>query len=128
MEIIRYNKDYETLLFDLLEDEGDDWSEYHGVQGKENYIKALDSSITYIACADGIVCGYVRCREDNGFGVYVYDLLVKKAYRGNWIGKTLIDRVCRDFHNQTVYVNSDADPYYEKLGYSKEGSIFKAKL
>jgi ribosomal protein S18 acetylase RimI-like enzyme len=124
MEIRKYNKADEKILFDLLIDEGDEWIDYHGPKGRSQYIKAIESSVTYIACHENIVWGYVRCREDDGFGVYIFDLLVRKSYRGNQFGKRLMDRVCEDFPNQQVYVMSDVDPYYEKLGYPKEGSIF----
>jgi GNAT superfamily N-acetyltransferase len=127
MEIRQYIKADESLLFDLLIDEGDEWRDYHGVVDRDKYIKALESSITYIACDETLVCGYARCREDDGFGVYVYDLLVRKTHRGRQIGKSLMERVCQDFPDQPVYVMSDADPYYEKLGYRRKGSIFEVK-
>ena len=127
MEIKRYGKADEAQLFEMLADEGYDWSDYHGPSGKSKYIKALESSITYIAYDKTTACGYVRCREDDGFGVYVYDLLVKKPYRGRQLGKSLMERVCQDFPGQTVYVMSDVDTYYEKLGYRREGSIFVVK-
>lgn len=125
MKIRRYRKADEPLLFDLLIDEGDDWRDYHGPGGRSKYIKALKSSVTYIAYDENLVCGFVRCREDDGFGVYIYDLLVRKSYRGRHIGKSLMERVCQDFPDQPVYVMSDVDPYYEKLGYRREGSIFE---
>ena len=128
MKIKKYSKADETLLFDLLIDEGDEWSDYHGEAGRDKYIKALESSITYIACDENLMCGYARCREDDGFGVYVYDLLVRKTHRGRQIGKSLMERVCQNFPDQPVYVMSDVDPYYEKLGYCREGSIFEAKI
>ncbi len=127
MEIKKYRKADEPLLFDLLMDEGDEWIDYHGKTGWDKYIKALETSITYIACDESLVCGYVRCREDDGFGAYIYDLLVRKTHRGKQIGKTLLERVCQDFPDQPVYVMSDVDPYYEKLGYRREGSIFEVK-
>ncbi len=127
MEIKKYSKADESLLFDLLVDEGDEWSDYHGVAGRDKYIKALESGITYIACDEALVCGYARCREDDGFGVYVYDLLVRKSYRGRRLGKSLMEQVLKDFPNQPVYVMSDVDPYYEKLGYRREGSIFEVE-
>ncbi len=127
MEIRQYSKADETLLFDLLIDEGDDWIDYHGLVGRSKYVKALESSITYIAFDKNIVCGYARCREDNGFGVYIYDLLVKKTHRGMQIGKTLIECVFKDFPHQPIYVMSDVDAYYEKLGYRRAGSIFEVK-
>ncbi|MGB4303191.1 MAG: GNAT family N-acetyltransferase [Syntrophomonadaceae bacterium] len=127
MEIRQYSKADENLLFDLLIDEGDDWIDYHGPVGRSKYIKALESSITYIVYDENLVCGYARCREDDGFGVYIYDLLVRKTHRGKRIGKALMERVLKDFPNQPIYVMSDVDPYYEKLGYRKVGSIFEVR-
>jgi ribosomal protein S18 acetylase RimI-like enzyme len=127
LEIRKYSKADESLLFDLLIAEGDEWSDYYGVAGRAKYIKALESSITYVAWDGTLVCGYVRCREDDGFGVYIYDLLVRKTHRGRQIGKSLIEWVCQNFQDQPVYVMSDVDRYYEKLGYRREGSIFEVK-
>ena len=127
MEIKRYSKTDESLLFDLLVDEGDNWSDYHRPAGRGKYIKTLESSITYIACTDTLVSGYVRCREDDGFGVYVYDLLVRKTHRGKQIGKILIERVCKDFPNQPVYVMSDVDPYYENLDIVERDQYLRLK-
>lgn len=127
MEIKRYCKADESQLFEMLKEEGDDWSDYHGAEGYNKYLNALGSSITYVAYDNSILCGYVRCREDDGFGVYVYDLLVRKSYRGKQIGKMLMEQVCKEFLDQPVYVMSGVDPYYEKLGYRKEGSIFEVK-
>ena len=45
----------------------------------------------------------------------------------NAIGKKLMERTSSEFPNTDVYVLSDVDPYYTKLGYQKEGSIFKVK-
>jgi len=112
------------LLFQMFEDEGPDWAEYYQDSTRRKYEQALEHSITYLAFADDKLCGYVRCREDDGFGVYIYDLLVAKAFRGHAIGSRLMAQVRADFPEQTVYVMSDVDEYYEKLGYKREGSIF----
>jgi len=63
--------------------------------------------------------------EDNGFGVYIYDLLVRKLYRGGQIGKALIEQFQHDFPEQSIYIMSDVDIYYEKLGYRRIGSVFQ---
>lgn len=124
MEIKRYVAADEPFLFELLEDEGEEWRDYHSSSGREKYVKALKSSVTYLAWDGPLVCGYVRCRDDDGFGVYIYDLLVRKSRRGKNIGKMLMERVHKDFPGQPVYVMSDVDAYYEKLGYERVGSIF----
>ena len=128
MLIKRYSKTDESHLFDMLKEEGDGWSDYHGEAGYSKYVNALESSITYVVYDNYILCGYARCRGDEGFGVYVYDLLVRKSCRGKQFGRMLMEQVCKDFSDQPVYVMSDVDPYYEKLGYRREGSIFEVKL
>ncbi|OPZ62980.1 MAG: Acetyltransferase (GNAT) family protein [Firmicutes bacterium ADurb.Bin506] len=127
MVVRRYSRADEELLFDMLKDEGDDWLEYHGAEGRERYERALESSVTYVVFDGSILCGYARCREDDGFGVYVYDLLVRRSYRGRQLGRMLMERVAADFADQTTYVMSDVDPYYEQLGYQRVGSIFEVK-
>lgn len=110
-------------LFEMIQEEG--WCDYYNEIGYGKYLKALESSITYVAYCEDTICGYIRCREDDGFGVYVYDLLVRKNFRGRGIGRQLITKIHTIYTDQPLYIMSDVDKYYEKLGYSKEGSIFK---
>ena len=124
LDVRRYEPADEAALFALLEAEGDDWAEYHGPAGRERYAAALRGGPTYLIWDGAVVCGYARCREDDGFGVYVYDLLVHHSYRGLGLGRALMERVCADAGDQTVYVMSDVDAYYEKLGYQRAGTIF----
>jgi len=124
MGIRRYAPKDADQLFALIEREGEDWKDYWQGAGKAKYQKALDSSIVYLVLEGETLCGYARCRDDDGFGVYVYDLLVDKKHRGKEYGRLLMERVCKDFPNDTVYVMSDVNPYYEKLGYKKAGTIF----
>ncbi|MDL2324213.1 GNAT family N-acetyltransferase [Ruminococcaceae bacterium OttesenSCG-928-A16] len=124
MEIHRYTQEDEAALFGLMQREGEEWSEYH-TRKKAMYAKALANSITYVAYKNDVLCGYCRCRNDDGFGVYIYDLLVDKKARGKRLGHALMTRVCADFPQDTVYVMSDVDEYYQKQGYQREGSIFK---
>lgn len=127
MIIKRFSIEDEKPLFDMLKEEGDDWSDYYGEKGYAKYLKALESSVTYLIYNECELCGYARCHKDDGFGIYVYDLLVKKTHRGKQYGKMLMEQACKDFPDQTVYVMSDVDAYYEKLGFRKEGSIFEVK-
>lgn len=126
--IKRYKIEYECQLFALIEREGKGWKDYWLGVGREKYKKALSSSITYLIFENDELCGFARCRNDDGFGIYVYDLLVDKNYRGEEYGRMLMEQACLEFPNDTVYVMSDIDPYYEKLGYEAEGTIYIVKV
>lgn len=84
--------------------------------------------MTRVALVDGQLAGYVRALDDQGFYVYVCDLLVDPAYRGLKLGQRLMNALVIDYPQHTVYVMSDADPYYEKAGYLKVESVFEIPL
>lgn len=128
MKIRPYSNEDEEQLFAMMIEEGPDWECYYGEKGKEKYIRALASSLTYVFYQENNLCGYVRCRDDDGFGVYIYDLLVRKSCRGQSIGQKLMEFVCAEFPEDRVYVMSDVDEYYRKLGLRREGSIFEVKI
>lgn len=127
MEIRKYNesKDFEKMV--LLFESEEDWNCYSGKDSIGRYKEALRKSISYVAYSDDKLAGYSRSIDDFGFYIYVCDLLVNKDFRGNSIGKQLMECLLKDFPNQEVYVMSDVDLYYKKLGYEIEGSIFKVK-
>jgi GNAT superfamily N-acetyltransferase len=62
-----------------------------------------------------------------GFYIYVCDLLVTAKYRGRDIGRKLMEQLTTDYPNQTVFVMSDVDEYYQKLGYPIIGSILEVR-
>ncbi len=125
LEIVPYEREQEAALNALLKSEGEEWACYWEPPHWEKYRHALAHSVVFVAREAGDLCGYVRAREDDGFGVYVYDLLVRRDKRGKACGRLLMERVRRNFPGQTVYVMSGVDGYYEKLGYRREGSIFE---
>lgn len=86
IRIVEYKSDYDDQLFSLLENEGLEWEDYWKGSGKSKYKKALSSSISYLLYKEDALYGYIRCRNDDGFGVYVYDLLIDREYRGNGYG------------------------------------------
>lgn len=115
-------KEYDELL-KIIKSEGEEWKDYFNPE----YQAVLEQSITYVAYIDKKLVGYSRSIDDFGLYIWVIDLLVDKKYRGNSIGKELMECLLADFPNQDVFVMSDVDGYYEKLGYKKEGSIFKVE-
>lgn len=126
MEIRRYQKDLdEDGLMDMIRAEGEDWACYWEDEANEKYRLSLENSITYVAYEDGEICGYSRSIVDNGFYIYVCDLLVRESSRGKGIGRILMESIYREYSQMTVYVMSDVDGYYNALGYRREGSVFE---
>ncbi len=126
MKIRTYNPetDFEGII-SLMKAEGEEWSCYCSKENAEKYKLALAGSITYVAIEHNIIIGFSRSFKDFDFYMYISDLLVHKEFRGRDIGKELIGKVCDDFPNNTIFVMSDVDEYYKKLGFRYEGSIFE---
>ena len=62
---------------------------------------------------------------DDDFAIYISELFVVPEMSNRKIGRTLISKLRSDFSYLTVYALSDEDAYYEKLGYTKVGSVFE---
>ncbi len=127
MQILEYKKerDEEKLMQMINDEDGWDYAEDDKI---EKYKKALQESISYVAYEKDELCGFSRSMDDAELYIFVLDLLVKPIRRGKDIGKLLMEQLCIDYPDRTVFVLSDVDPYYEKLGYQKEGSIFQVKV
>ncbi len=124
LTIRKYHPKQDYLpLRELIQSEGEEWNDCL----TPNYRKALDQSITYVALVGPELCGYSRSIKDADLFIIIMDLLVHKDHRGNAIGKKLMECITIEFPQTEVYVLSDVDPYYTRLGYQKEGSIFKVK-
>ncbi len=127
MEIREYTDTDQDALFNLMQDEGEEWTYCQG-SNRQKYAMAMNHSIAYVLMDGDKLCGYVRCKDDDGFGIYILDLLVDRKYRGNGYGRQLMKTICDLYPEDIVYVTSDVDVYYEKLGCVKEGTVFIVKL
>lgn len=125
-EIFRYKTEDEDGLLDLLKREND-WDEYTAPHFVEVFRKSLMDGETFV-CKNGTqYCGYLRAITD-GLGLYVSELYVAPSWRNRGIGRRLLEALKRESGERDVYVLSDEDAYYEKLGYRKIGSIFEVSL
>ncbi|NLN88015.1 MAG: GNAT family N-acetyltransferase [Syntrophomonadaceae bacterium] len=124
--IRRYIKEIDQeKVMQMLAEQSQEWECYSAAVVSGKYQTALESSITYVAYEGDFLCGYSRSLDDCGFYIYVCDLLVRPECRGRNIGRGLLQCVSIDYPGRTVYVMSDEDGYYQKLGFRKEGSVFE---
>lgn len=125
-EIVKYTEMYEDEVMDVIRREGEDWKVYWEEPNASKYRKCLRQSVTYVALADGKVCGYSRSLPDALF-IYVCDLLVNKEFRGNGLGEKLMRCLQQDYPDLPVYIMSGNDEYYKTISCVKEGSIYALK-
>jgi len=121
--IMKYQREYEVELIALLKNEPD-WSSFVSEGAIDRFKEVLLEGETYLCESQGNICGYIRALVD-GFGIYVSELYVAPRCRGNGFGAELLGKIKQAHPNQDVYVFSDEDLYYEKLGYKRVGSVFQ---
>ncbi|MDF9837426.1 MULTISPECIES: GNAT family N-acetyltransferase [unclassified Breznakia] len=124
--IRKYKQQDQAALFHLMREESEEWADYY--EHPDKYAKTMEHSIAYVLLIDDVISGYIRCKEDDGYGIYIFDLLVSKKHRGKDYGRKLMKTICDAYPEETIYVTSDVDPYYEKQGCEKVGSVFEVKL
>lgn len=124
MEVRRYEASDLAALFALMKREGPEWT-YNSATNAPKYQQALQHSFVLVGVEAGAVIGYIRCKNDAGFGVYILDLLVDKEFRGQQLGRKLITAVRENFSEEPLYITSDADGYYEKQGFEVVGTLFE---
>lgn len=123
INILKYQREHEDELLALIRNEPD-WSSFVSEGAIDTFKSALLEGETYLCESQGNICGYIRALVD-GFGIYVSELYVAPRCRGNGYGEELLSKVKQAHPNQDVYVFSDEDHYYEKLGYKRVGSVFQ---
>lgn len=124
MRILPYTPAHEADLLAAIQAEPD-WDMFTRGAARDAYRRRLAESLTYVCYTDGAFCGYLRALLDEGFAVYISELYVVPAWRSRGVGRSLIERVREDFGRLTVYALSDEDAYYERLGYTRIGSVFE---
>lgn len=105
----------------------DEWS-------KQKHSANYDQSLWFVAYADKELIGFVLCKIFDGADIYIDLLGVKRSWRGNGIGLSLIHTVFREGfirNNKTVFISVDsnsltkANLLYERAGFK---TIFKVAL
>ena len=122
-EVLRYSIEHEDGLLELLKREPD-WDEYTSSHFIETFRQSLLNGDTFVCKHGREYCGYVRAITD-GLGLYISELYVAPPWRNRGIGRRLLEVFKQHNIDRAVYVLSDEDAYYEKLGHRKIGSIFE---
>jgi ribosomal protein S18 acetylase RimI-like enzyme len=124
MEIRRYRIEDEDALIQAIK-AAPDWQMFTNDKAIDTYKRRLSESTTYVCYAGETFAGYVRALLDDDLAIYISELFVVPAWRNRAIGRRLIGRVRADFDHLVVYVLSDEDLFYRRLGFKRIGSVFE---
>ncbi|WP_434799486.1 GNAT family N-acetyltransferase [Terrisporobacter vanillatitrophus] len=94
--------------------------------------KSIENSICYGAYLkdNNKQIGFARVVTDYATVYYICDVIVDENYRGNSIGKALMETIVNDKELQDMkgmLVTEDAHGLYEQYGFSKDENIFMCK-
>jgi ribosomal protein S18 acetylase RimI-like enzyme len=123
LEISKYQPKHEEDVLSVLRCDSE-WDIFTNEDSVDSYKKSLKSGISYVCYIDGNLCGFTRAIADEGFFLYISELYVVPACRGRGLGRAMLERIKVDHSDVTVYLLSDEDAYYQKLGYRKVGTVF----
>jgi len=94
--------------------------------------KSMENSICFGVFLDKDVkqVGFARVITDYATTYYICDVIIDSEYRGNGLGKKLLESIESDQEFcdlKGILVTKDAHGLYEKFGFAKDGSTFMQK-
>ena len=123
MEIIYIEDEWldETDVVELYDNVS--WKLY--TKEPKKLMDGINNSLFHIsAWNDNDLVGFIRVVGDGNTVVLIQDVLVKKSFQNNGIGKALVSRVLKKYNDirQKFVITDYEDPkyvkYYEALGFS----------
>ena len=97
----------------------------------ETVKKTVENSLCYFAYDKDKLIGFARAITDYTTNYYICDVIVDEEYRGEGIGKKLVETLIDDedlLHVRGLLITKDAKKFYEKFGfYNKEDVMQKDK-
>lgn len=87
---------------------------------EEMHKKAFENSQKVVFLVDkGILAGAARIISDNSYQAAVYDVVIKKDYRGKGFGSMLMEELLKGTENMNVilYSSPGKENFYRKCGF-----------
>lgn len=108
-------------IFSLYKEEG--WTNF----SFETICDIYSASIGMVVQVDQKIVGVIRAITDTKLTLFICELIVDKNYRRQGYGRKLIEEVHSLYPNTQVELISDANNFYESLGFRTVGSGMRRK-
>lgn len=100
------------------------WSSY----SRPDIEMALKNSVVLAAYAGPRFAGFVRALTDGFITIFVCELLVTEEFRRHGIGTALLRRLHERYPDARIDLISEADDFYDSLGFHKLGSGLRRRF
>ena len=119
-----FTSDLHNSLFELYKHE---WWTSGRLQ--KDVVKAFDNSDVFIAgfTPTNELAGFARVLSDFTFKAFIFDLIVNPNFRGQHVGKKILDQITSHkklsaVQNYELYCPDHIAPFYEKYGFVRSKS------
>ena len=101
----------------------ENWTTFH--LRRQAFMESLKNCALIVAYDGDVFVGFARAISDGLLTTFICELLVIEAYRGKGIGKKLVQHIWDIFPETRIDLISEADGFYEKLGFRTVGTGFR---
>lgn len=119
LEIRRAIQSDVGLIFDLYHEEG--WNSF----SKSKIAELLEKSIYLVVTEDEKIIAVARYLTDGIMTTFLAEILVSQAFRCQGLGKMLIEEIRKQTDGTRLELISEADEFYEHLGFRKVGTGYR---
>lgn len=106
-------------IFELYKYEG--WQSF----SKSKIVELLETSSYLVITEDEKIIAFARYLTDGVMTTFVAEILVSPAFRRQGLGRMLIEEIKNRTHGTRLELISEADGFYEYLGFRKVGTGYR---
>lgn len=118
-EVRHANHSDEEQIFELYKNEG--WQSF----SKSKIVELLKTSSYLVITEDEKIVAFARYLTDGIMTTFLAEILVLPTFRGQGLGRMLIEEIRNRAHGTRLELISEADDFYEHLGFRKVGTGYR---
>ncbi|HEM6116682.1 GNAT family N-acetyltransferase [Streptococcus pluranimalium] len=92
---------------------------------EERIVHLLESSHYMLIEENGVIIAFLRYLTDDVLTTFIAEILVDKAFRGQGLGRLLVEEIMNLHPKTRLELISEADDFYNHLGFRNVGKGYR---
>lgn len=92
---------------------------------EERIVHLLESSHYMLIEENGVIIAFLRYLTDDVLTTFIAEILVDKAFRGQGLGRLLVEEIMNLHPKTRLELISEADDFYDHLGFRNVGKGYR---